>query len=400
MDYLNNWCGNLSVWCGKRYFNTDKYESIEVENCKQLLNGIEVSMDNNAIDTQNINKRNSQIDNINDAVDNLLNAVKVNSWQDMVNQIKQQTLTNNSKQNSNNGLSQQELSAYFKSEFSLSQIEILSFCGKLLDILKTGNIPLQDQSDKYEYLKQYFEVKSKIAKIQNILLVREILNRKDNNNKDNETAFYENNDQKLNEQQEELELVIKANYLAFQSSIEDYKQLKKEIDDIKSQLKNTTNNDAINENNINNNTYDINEDDIITKLKDIESKISTNKFEQKESTLKNNNNQFWEDVDKKTLEIQKHLLTKQLELCYLENGIKQQIDSFIDIFFYIEKDGQLNEFEIEKKNIKDSINDIGVKYLSKMHSLIQNDEDLNKDFETQIEESMRQNIEYINKTKY
>ena len=90
MDYLNNWCGNLSVWCGKRYFNTDKYESIEVENCKQLLNGIEVSMDNNAIDTQNINKRNSQIDNINDAVDNLLNAVKVNSWQDMVNQIKQQ----------------------------------------------------------------------------------------------------------------------------------------------------------------------------------------------------------------------------------------------------------------------------------------------------------------------
>ena len=231
-------------------------------------------------------------------------------------------------------------------------------------------------------------------------MVREILNRKDNNNKDNETAFYENNDQKLNEQQEELELVIKANYLAFQSSIEDYKQLKKEIDDIKSQLKNTTNNDAINENNINNNTYDINEDDIITKLKDIESKISTNKFEQKESTLKNNNNQFWEDVDKKTLEIQKHLLTKQLELCYLENGIKQQIDSFIDIFFYIEKDGQLNEFEIEKKNIKDSINDIGVKYLSKMHSLIQNDEDLNKDFETQIEESMRQNIEYINKTKY
>ena len=238
----------------------------------------------------------------------------------------------------------------------LSQTDICAFCDKLLDILKNGDIPLQTQSDKYQYLKPYFEVKSKIAKIQNILLVREIYHRYNNKNKDkdNKQGLYADNEQKIQKQKEELELVINANYLAFQSSIEDYKQLKKEIENIKSDLKKDKNNDAINENN---NQYEFNiinvEDKmkIMGQLKEIEKQIKKENFEQKEGTLKNDDNEFFEDADKKTLETQKHLLTKKLELCILKDCIKQQIDGFIDVFSCSKEDGKLNEVEMEKKNI-------------------------------------------------
>ncbi|MBQ7552545.1 MAG: hypothetical protein IJT15_03815 [Rickettsiales bacterium] len=387
MDYLNNWCGNLSVWCGKRYFNTDKYKGIEVKNGKQLLNSIETSVDNNAIDTQNINKRNSQIDNINDAVDNLLNAVKINSWQDIVNQIKQPNSTESDKEAGNEKL-----------HYSLSQTEILSFCGKLLDILKTGDLPLSNAFDRLRYLTQYFEVKSKIAKIQNILLVREIFHREDNNNKDDKTAVYKNNEQKIQKPKEQLELVINANYIAFQSSIEEYKQLKKEIEDI------DKNNNKINENNNQNkeNIMKVNDAKaIMFKLQEIETQINKENFEQTESMFENENNKFLTGGTKQNLENQKNILTKKLELCVLKDCITKQIDNFTDIFLFIKSNDQNklnnfeNNFEKEKKNIANSINRIGLEYLSKMNNLIQANEYLNKDFDTEIN-NMNKQIENIN----
>ena len=234
MKYLSNFSNNVSVELDKDEWNKDKYTKIKKIKLLQL--NVETQVDNQNDDFNSINSSNSQIADIKELADNLLIHATIDDWQGLVNQIKQPINNNNQpiSQEDNKQISQEKLYQYFNNKnYSLSQMEILSFCGKLLDILQTGDIPLQTQSDKYEYLKQYFEVKSKIAKIQNILLVREILHREDSKNKDNETAVYGNNEQKIQKQKEELELVINANYLAFQSSIQEYKQLKKEIDDIK-----------------------------------------------------------------------------------------------------------------------------------------------------------------------
>lgn len=370
MKYWNNFWANLSVKAGKSKYDIHNYTTI-----KLLENGVEDSVDNMRKTFNSINSANLKINNINELLSDLLAAMERNSWPDVVNQI----IMNNDELQSNlqiNNINEKKLinNTYPKQEnHSLSQIEILSFCGKLLDYLNNGSASFNSATEKYTYLQTYFEVKEQIAKMQNILLVREILHREDNK------KHNENNEQKIQKQKEELELVINANYLAFQSSIEEYKQLKKEIEDI------DKNNNKINENNNQNkeNIMKVNDaNTIMFKLQEIETKINKENFEQPDSIFKNNNNKYIAVSNKQNLENQKHLLTKKLELCMLLRGIMTQIEDFIYVFVCKEQENYA--FADDKNKCKETINEISLEYLTKMQNTIINDNDFSEDFHNQV----------------
>lgn len=336
MQKLNNFFDNLEVNSKKKDWQTQYYEDI-VQNMNNNLN---------SSDATSIQKPQG----IEDIVDDILSTIENSkSWQDIVNLIKNHELVTVSRPNNNNYNNE-------KKDQSLSRTEILSFCGKLLDILKSGNIPLKKQNNKYAYVATFFTVKNKIAKIQNELLALELLSRNYGYKDQNTITIF-------NAKKEEWRKLIDANYQALQSSINDYEQLDEEIAEASRALNNkiavfkTVHNQQANEqssekicrqleqingalqhqqdiprNILNNNNKDVFEElntihkkylekrklllkqnkDIINNIR----KICTNHAE-----MKNDNNAYLNQVCSDITKIEKELILCDGDLAYCNNGL-------------------------------------------------------------------------------
>ena len=164
----------------------------------------------------------------------------------------------------------------------------------------------------------------------------EVSNKVDNKNK-NPPISPEEYTKKL------IDLVIKANYLAFQSSMQEYDQLQKEIEGIKQKL--TQEEKANIHKLLNKYQGKKNKNNIKDNKKDEASKDLP-----EEPTLNESKIIDILTYEKTINDNEKKLLTKLLEKCILVNGIRNRIRSFESVFST--SDQQNNEIQ-EKKGEQD-----------------------------------------------
>ena len=415
MRYWNNFWDNLKVWWNKHDLSDN--ETLRNFGIKEVNDSIKTST--------KIKLKNPNIDEINDILEILSGYVKKSAWHTNnpfdqstlekmiydilypktaspkqinkeVNIIK--SLNNNTETKNQEPLKQSE-------PHHLSQQDILIFCGSLLEMLKNGTAPFENDNDKIQYLEEFFRVKNQIANIESILLFREILNRtkpteknKENNNEDNgniEGNKLSTNEQKLEikklcdeiynvkdklpmyEKELEIKKLCDKICSAFESSVKEYKDLeleiKKEYLDINKD-KGTSDSDASNI------TLDgiLQEyDDICKSMHDHDTGQMLNLILPLNKQQNQGNAQSLHDLYKKQQKFAK--LCEKVKLANIfKNYIYNQIANFADTFYYNEEDSYATtKFGIEKKS--GVANEICISNLQKMLKIIKGTEISNTD---------------------
>ena len=393
MRYWNNFWDNLKVLWNKHDISNNK--TLQSYNIKEAI-------DSNFKTSTEIKLKNPEFYEIGDILRSLIGCAKQRAWhtnivnnqhtlEEIIYNIlypktaspKQISKEVNIPQSSNNNTETKNQEQSKQSEpHHLSQQDILIFCGSLLEMLKNGTAPFEDEKYKMQYLEEFFRVKNQIANIESILLFREILNRtkpteknKENNNENN--GNIEGNKLSINEQKLEIKKLCDEIYSAFESSVKEYKDLeleiKKEYLDINKDKKNSDS-DASN----------ITLDGILQENEKICKSMQNDDAEQMLNLILPLNKQ----QNQVTVQQSHDLENKQqklAKLCYkvklaniFKDYIYNQIANFADTFYYnTEEPYASTEFGIEKKS--GVANEICISNLQKMLKIIKETEISNTD---------------------